>query len=77
LCQFNLESAQKTRAGLALNGEELPVLYFTQLMAVALGLEPETWGLEDQVVDPWPLLSRFRKTPSEPECVGQGAALTG
>jgi len=53
LCQFNLDFPQReTEMGRA--GEGLPVLYFTQLMAVALDLPEETWGLEDHYVDPRP-----------------------
>ena len=51
LCQFNLDYPQReTEAGRA--GNEIPVLYFTQLMAVALGLPEETWGFDDHYVDP-------------------------
>jgi heterodisulfide reductase subunit B len=51
LCQFNLDYPQReTEAGRT--GNEIPVLYFTQLMAVALGLPEDTWGLEDHYVDP-------------------------
>ena len=51
LCQFNLDYPQReTEAGRT--GNEIPVLYFTQLMAVALGLPEETWGVEDHYVDP-------------------------
>ncbi len=49
LCQFNLDYPQReTEAGHT--GKEIPVLYFTQLMAIALGLPEETWGLEDNYV---------------------------
>ena len=50
LCQFNLEYPQReTEAGRT--DSEIPVLYFTQLMAVALGLPEEDWGLGDHYVD--------------------------
>ena len=52
LCQFNLDYAQCSRAD---DGGAIPVLYFTQLMAVALGLEPSTWGIQEHYVDPKPL----------------------
>ncbi|HEY74149.1 MAG TPA: disulfide reductase [Thermoflexia bacterium] len=49
LCQFNLDYPQReTEAGQT--GDEIPILYFTQLMAIALGLPEETWGLEDNYV---------------------------
>jgi heterodisulfide reductase subunit B2 len=50
LCQFNLDYPQ--RKDVHLNGDEIPVLYFTQLMAVALGLDSSTWGMEGHYVDP-------------------------
>ncbi len=53
LCQFNLDYPQRKEAGL--NGNTIPVVYFTQLVAVALGLEPAQWGMESHYVDPRPL----------------------
>jgi heterodisulfide reductase subunit B len=56
LCQFNLEYPQReTEAGRT--GDEIPVLYFTQLMAMALDLPEEDWGVEDHYVDPLPAVS--------------------
>ena len=56
LCQFNLDYPQReTEAGLT--GNEVPILYFTQLMAMALGLPEEDWGLEDHYVDARPLFN--------------------
>jgi len=61
LCQFNLEYPQReTEAGRT--GNEIPVLYFTQLMAVALGLPEEDWGMGEHYVDPRPL---FEQEPAE------------
>jgi heterodisulfide reductase subunit B len=51
LCQFNLDYPQR-ETGMSRKGEKVPVVYFTQLMAVALGLPEETWGFEDHYVDP-------------------------
>jgi heterodisulfide reductase subunit B2 len=56
LCQFNLDYPQRVGGGVNL-GKALPVLYFTQLMAVALGLEPSTWGMDGHYVDPRPLFA--------------------
>jgi heterodisulfide reductase subunit B len=50
MCQFNLDYPQRNDSQTG-----LPVLYFTQLMAVALGLDPDAWGLEGHYVDPRPL----------------------
>ncbi len=52
LCQFNLDYPQRQ------SPEGIPVVYFTQLMAVALGLPEEDWGTEDLYVDPRPLLRK-------------------
>ncbi len=54
LCQFNLDYPQRETVG-SRAGSRIPVVYFTQLMAVALGLPEETWGFEDHYVDPKPL----------------------
>jgi len=51
LCQFNLDYPQRK----AVTGNEIPVLYFTQLIAVALGLEQNQWGMEGHYVNPLPL----------------------
>jgi heterodisulfide reductase subunit B len=56
LCQFNLDYPQReTEAGRT--GNEVPILYFTQLMAIALGLPEEDWGFENHYVDVAPLLA--------------------
>ena len=71
LCQFNLDYPQRETAA-GRTGNEIPVLYFTQLMAVALGLPEETWGLEDHegsgnhYVDPTPVLGEVAERPGEP-----------
>lgn len=49
LCQFNLDYPQRA-GGLAEAGQGLPVLYFTQLMAMAFGLPSSDWGLDDSPV---------------------------
>ena len=57
LCQFNLDYPQREgQAGVT--GEEIPILYFTQLMAVALGLPEEEWGLEGHYVEAGALFAR-------------------
>jgi heterodisulfide reductase subunit B len=58
LCQFNLDHVQTgSRTGRLAVGDELPVLYFTQLMAVAMGLNMTAWGIEDHYVSADLLLS--------------------
>ena len=56
LCQFNLDYPQRGEQDTP-SGDEIPVLYFTQLMAVALGLKQDDWGMEDHYVNPIPLFT--------------------
>jgi heterodisulfide reductase subunit B len=51
LCQVNLDSRQAQMDGQF----NLPVLYFTQLMGLAFGLEPQRLGLDKHFIDPMPL----------------------
>jgi heterodisulfide reductase subunit B len=59
LCEFNLDYPQRETAA-GPTGEEVPILYFTQLIAMALGLPEETWGLDDHYVDPRPVIAAQR-----------------
>ncbi|HVN18891.1 MAG TPA: CoB--CoM heterodisulfide reductase iron-sulfur subunit B family protein [Dongiaceae bacterium] len=56
LCQFNLESFQK-EAGDRHHPTCVPVLYFSQLLALALGAAPEEIGLQRGFVPIEPVLS--------------------
>jgi heterodisulfide reductase subunit B len=49
LCQYNLEMAQRRKIA---GNQEMPVLYFTQLLGVALGLTEAELGFEDNKLDP-------------------------
>lgn len=56
LCQINLDIRQQailTRDGTKYN---LPVIYFTQLMGLALGLTPRALGFSRLLISPSPLL---------------------
>lgn len=57
LCQFNLDHPQRKGGPVRLAQGGLPVVYFTELMAVALGLEEPAWGMESHYVDPRPLFA--------------------
>jgi heterodisulfide reductase subunit B len=52
LCHMNLD-ARQIQMELV---EPMPILYFTQLMALALGLPEKTAVLQKNMVDPRPLL---------------------
>ncbi len=56
LCQFNLDR-QQARMGQVHGGfRTIPVIYFAQLMAIALGGDPKAYDLEGLVQDVRPLL---------------------
>ncbi len=59
LCQFNLDYPQRAAHGDGSPPDALPVLYFTQLMAVALGLPEEAWGMEKHYCDPRSLFKKI------------------
>jgi heterodisulfide reductase subunit B len=45
LCEYNLGSQQDVVAGRHRDFAGLPVVYFTQLLALALGVEPDRCGI--------------------------------
>ena len=49
LCQANLETRQSSK-------EKLPLLYFTELMGVAMGIAGKAW-LKKHLISPLPLLN--------------------
>ena len=56
LCRFNLDERGKEAEAMFEGFRQIPVYYYTQLMALALGLDPETCGFEEHAVDPTTLL---------------------
>jgi len=56
LCDFNLDHRQKEVAVRYSGFRQVPVLYFTQLLALSLGLGVETCRFDLHYVDPVPLL---------------------
>ncbi len=62
LCQFNLDYPQRP-AEAGPTGSEVPVVYFTQLMAVSLGLPDAECAMEGHYVDPRPVLAGAEAVP--------------
>ena len=56
LCQFNLDAFQTEICKSRNEDASLPVLYFTQLLGLALGLSPKEVGLQRQIVSANPIL---------------------
>jgi heterodisulfide reductase subunit B len=46
LCKYNLETSQKQDLGVSSDSQPLPVVYFTQLLGLALGAKPESLRLD-------------------------------
>ena len=56
MCAFNLDQKQAEIKQKYLYFDKVPVLYFTQLLGIAVGLDYRTVGFEQNAVDPLPLL---------------------
>ena len=62
LCQSNLdllgaELSERSQRSMAVPA--LPILYYTELLALAFGLKSVRKGLRSHLVDPGPLLRKF------------------
>ena len=58
LCHFNLDRAQEQMGREHAGFQKLPVVYFSQLMGLAMGLDPAGYQLESHCVDPRPILAQ-------------------
>jgi heterodisulfide reductase subunit B len=61
LCQMNLDLRQKQAARAVGLERRIPVLYFTQLMGLAFGVDNRRLGLEKLCVSAQPLLDKLQK----------------
>ncbi len=67
MCQLNLDAYQgQVNAHLGTDFN-IPVLYFTQMMGLAFGVEPERLAFGQEIVSAAPLLIKFRNPPPEDE----------
>ncbi|MCD6384284.1 CoB--CoM heterodisulfide reductase iron-sulfur subunit B family protein [Candidatus Sumerlaeota bacterium] len=62
LCQFNLDVYQDKVAKKFNEHYSIPILYFTQLLGLALGVSPSRLGFEHSIVPVEPLLARYGLT---------------
>jgi len=70
LCQINLDAYQSRVNGRFKTNFNLPVLFVTQLIGLALGIESKSLGLDTNIVSPGRVLDRVAKVSQE---VGSGA----
>lgn len=59
LCQFNLDVYQDKISKKYNEEYKIPILYFTQLLGLALGVSPGRLGFEHSIVPVEPLLARY------------------
>jgi heterodisulfide reductase subunit B len=59
MCQLNLDAYQAEMNRYFHTNYQVPIIYFTQLMGLAFGLEAEALGLGKEFVDSRPALSRI------------------
>lgn len=58
LCRFNLDYRGKEAEKMFDGYKQIPIYYYTQLIAVALGIDPGVFGFNQHVVDPTLLLKK-------------------
>lgn len=56
MCHANLDTRQEEIAAKFDLPSVIPVLYFSQVLGYALGLEPKALGLKKHIIDPLPLM---------------------
>ena len=56
MCQANLDMYQKDMAQKYKDDFQMPVVYFTQLLGLAMGLSPIQLMLDKHFTDPMPVL---------------------
>jgi heterodisulfide reductase subunit B2 len=59
LCQYNLDRAQRESPARGARAAAAPVLYFSQLLAIALGCDDACLHLDGHAVDPRPRLAKW------------------
>ncbi|MGB3479818.1 MAG: CoB--CoM heterodisulfide reductase iron-sulfur subunit B family protein [bacterium] len=59
LCYYNLDALQGKMKKAHPDFKEIPIFYFSQIMALALGLEEKKLGLEHNRVSPYEILKEY------------------
>jgi len=62
LCHYNLDTLQKRIAFKHPNFKSMPIFYFSQILAIALDIPPEYWGLEQNKISPADFLKEHNLT---------------
>jgi len=68
MCQLNLDAFQGPMNRFCKTDYHMPVLYFTQLVGLALGIDAKALGIGSELVDARPALAKIGvEAPPEPE----------
>ena len=60
MCQLNLDAYQSYVNSRYNTNYHIPIVYFTQIMALAMGMDPATLKFEESVVSVKPMLEKWR-----------------
>jgi heterodisulfide reductase subunit B len=66
MCQINIDAYQGEMNAALHTHHHMPILFFTQLMGLAFGLDPKQMGIGRELVDARPALARIGMKPPEP-----------
>lgn len=67
MCQLNLDAYQKEMNSYFKTNYKMPIIFFTQLVGVALGVEPKKLGFGREIVDARPALKKIGVDVPAPE----------
>jgi heterodisulfide reductase subunit B len=67
MCQMNLDAYQNETNHFFHTNYKMPIVFFTQLMGLAFGLDPVALGFGLELVDPRPALKKIGVVLPEPE----------
>lgn len=67
MCQLNLDAFQGAMNRHFKTDYQMPVLYFTQMIGLALGMEAKALGIGEELVDARPALAKIGVEVPEPE----------
>jgi len=69
MCQLNLDAFQGPMNSYFDTNYNMPVLYFTQMIGLAMGMDPTDLGIGAELVDARPALAKIGVEVPEPEMV--------
>lgn len=67
MCQINIDAYQGEMNALLHTRHHMPIVFFTQLMGLAFGLDPSAMGIGRELTDARPALARAVANPPAPE----------